>query len=157
MSFWGAKQLFQILPFYNTFIEKLEIKKLSDMKLLQELPFYDGLNVVKNSSAFGGYAKSYKVEIVDNKDPLVQLEASKSSIKDLFKGLLNEMKGFKYQITVNVLLNKIKINGSVEYSPVYFKSTSKTVINHEFSLDESFREILYRIDNWINEGSVWIS
>ena len=35
-------------------------------------------------------------------DPLAQLEASKLSIKDLFKDLLNEMKGFKYQIPVNV-------------------------------------------------------
>ena len=47
---------------------------------------------------------SYKVEIVERKDPIVQLEASKSSIKDLFNDLLNETKGFKYQITVKVLL-----------------------------------------------------
>ena len=33
---------------------------------------------------------------------------------------------------------------------------TKTVINSEFSLDKSFQEILYRIDNWINEGSGWI-
>ena len=33
-----------------------------------------------------------------------QLEASKSSIKDLFSVLLNETKGFKYQITLKVLL-----------------------------------------------------
>ena len=45
------------------------------------------------------------------KDPLVQLETSKSSIKDLLKDLLNEMKDFKYQITVTVLLSKHKING----------------------------------------------
>ena len=51
---------------------------------------------------------SYKVEIVEKKDLIVQLEASKSSIKDLFSNLLNETKGFKYQITVNVLLNKIQ-------------------------------------------------
>ena len=75
------KNLFQILPFYSTFIEKPEIKKLSNIKLLHELPFYDELSIVKNSSAFSGHAKSYKVEIVDSKDPLVQLEASKSSIK----------------------------------------------------------------------------
>ena len=37
------------------------------------------------------------------------------------------MKGFKYQITVTVLLSKHKINGDIEYAPVYF--------------------------NWINEGS----
>ena len=70
MSFRDAKKLFQILPFYNTFIEKPEVKKLSSMKLLQEFLFYDELNVVKSSNAFSGYAKSYKVEIVDNKDPL---------------------------------------------------------------------------------------
>ena len=48
-------------------------------------------------------AASYKVEIVDKKDSIVQLQASKSSIKDLFNDLLNETKGFKYQITVKVL------------------------------------------------------
>ena len=29
-------------------------------------------------------------------------------------------------------------------------------MNHKFRLDESFQEIVYRIDNWINEGSGWI-
>ena len=84
------------------------------------------------------------------------MQASKSSIEDLFKDLLDEMKGFKYQITVAILLSKAKINGSIEYSPVYFNSTTKTVINSEFNLDKSFQEILYRIDNWINERSGWI-
>ena len=100
----GWKKLFQILPFYNTFIEKPEIKKLSNIKLLQELPFYDDLSIVKNSNAFSGYARNQKVEIVDKKDPLVQLEVSISSIKDL----LNEIKSFKYQITLAVLLSKIQ-------------------------------------------------
>ena len=48
-------------------------------------------------------AASYKVEIVDKKDSIVQLQASKSSIKDLFNDLLNETKGFKYQIIVKFL------------------------------------------------------
>ena len=156
MSFWDAKKLFQILPFYNIFIEKPEIKKLSNIILLQELPFHDELSVAKSSNAFSGYARSYKVEIVDRKDPLVQLEASKSSIKDLYKHLLNEMKSFKYQITVTFFLSKAKINGSIEYSPVYFNSATKTVINSKFNLDKSFQKILYRIDNWINEGSGWM-
>ena len=60
MSFWDAKKLFQIFPFYNTFIEKPEIKKLSNTKLLQELPFYNELNVVKSSNAFSGYARIIK-------------------------------------------------------------------------------------------------
>ena len=51
---------------------------------------------------------SYKVEIIEKKDPIIQLEASKLSIKDLFNDLLNETKGFKYQITVKVLLNLLQ-------------------------------------------------
>ena len=27
------------------------------------------------------------------------------------------------------------------------------MIHHKFSLENAFQEILYRIDNWINEGS----
>ena len=42
-------------------------------------------------------------------------------------------------------------------SPVYFNSATKTVINcDKYMLDKSFQEILYRIDNWINEGSGWM-
>ena len=44
-----------------------------------------------------------------------------------------------------------------EYAPVYFNSTTKTVINSDkYDIDKSIQEILYRIDNWINEGSGWI-
>ena len=45
----------------------------------------------------------YKVKIIERKNPIVQLEASKSSIKDLFTDLLSETKGLKCQITVKVL------------------------------------------------------
>ena len=153
---WYAKKLFQVLPFYNTFIEKPKIKKLSNVQLLKELPFYDELSTVKNNSAFSGYARSFTIAVVDKRDPLIQLEASKESIIDLFKDLLNEIKGFKYQITFAVFLSKIKTSESIEYSTVYFNSTTKTVINNEYDLDQSFQKILYRIDNWFNEGSGWI-
>ena len=89
---------------------------------------------------------SYKVQIVAQKDPILQLEASKLSSKDLFSNLLNERKGFKYQITVKVLLNKYKLNGESEFALVYFNSTTKTVIRHKFSLKNCFQEILYMID-----------
>ena len=47
---------------------------------------------------------SYKVEIIEKKDQIKQLEAEKSSIKDFFSDLLNETKGFKYKITLKVML-----------------------------------------------------
>ena len=43
---------------------------------------------------------SYKVEIIEKKDPINQLEGSKSSIKDLFSDLLNETKGIKYFVVM---------------------------------------------------------
>ena len=95
---------FKELPFYNKHIEKPKIKRLKNIDLLSELPFYEELNVIKTNHAFRGYAMSYKVEIIEKKDPIKQLEASKSSIKDLFSDLLNETKGFKYQITLKVML-----------------------------------------------------
>ena len=32
---------------------------------------------------------------------------------------------------------------------------TKTVINHRFRLENSFQEILYMINVWINNGSGW--
>ena len=43
------------------------------------------------------------------KDTIVQLKTSKLSIKNFFSDLLNELKGFKYQITVEVLLKNTSI------------------------------------------------
>ena len=67
------------------------------------------------------------------------------------------MKGSKYNITVKVLLSKHKGNWGTEFAPVYFDSTTKTVINLEYDLDILFQEILYIIDTWINEGSDWVN
>ena len=100
---------FKELPFFNVSVDKPKIKHLSDINLLAELPFYERLSIIKIDQAFSGYAMSYKVEIVERKDPIVQLEASKLSIKNLFSNLINEMKGFKYQITVKVLLKNISL------------------------------------------------
>ena len=147
---------FKELPFFNASIEKPKIKHLKNVDLLAELPFYDQLNIIKTDQAFKGYARSYKVEIVDKKDLIVQLEASKSSIKDFFNDLLNETKGFKFQITVKVLLKKYKRNEEIEFTPVYFNWTTKTIINNRFKLEHAFQEILYRIAAWINKGSGWI-
>ena len=86
---------------------------------------------------------------------LVQLEASKPVIKDLFRDLLTEMKRFKYQIIMKGLLSKQKENDDRELTTVYFKSTTKTVTGFKDDLDDSFQEIRLKRDNWINEGSAW--
>ena len=50
-------------------MEKAKIKHLSNIELLHGLPFYDELSVVKKSNAFKRYARSYKDEIIESKDP----------------------------------------------------------------------------------------
>ena len=64
---WEANKIFRILPFYDTYIEKPMIKKLNNVELLKELPFYDELSIVKNKTAFSGYGQSDKIAIVDKK------------------------------------------------------------------------------------------
>ena len=71
--------------------------------MLSQLSFNEELNVIKTNLAFRGYATSDKVDIIEKKGPIKQLETSKSSIKDLVSDLLNETKGFKYQITLTVI------------------------------------------------------
>ena len=145
-----AVDCFKELSFYKKPIEKPKVKRLKSFDWLAEQ-----LSIIKTNQAFRGYAMSYKVEIIEKKYPILQLKASKSSIKDLFNDLLNDTKGFKYQITVKVFSKKYKHNGKIEFEPVYFNSLTKTVINHTFRLESSFQEILYMIDVWINNGSGW--
>ena len=85
---------FQEPPFCNVSIDKPIIKPLKNIDLLPDLAFYHQLNIIITDHAFTGYAMSYKVEIVGKKDLIVQLEASKSSIKDLFNDLLKDTRGF---------------------------------------------------------------
>ena len=85
-----AVDYFKELPFYNKPIEKPKVTRLKNIDRLAELPFYEQVNVIKTNQTFRGYAMSQKVEIVERKVPIVQLEAGKSSVKDLFSDLLNE-------------------------------------------------------------------
>ena len=64
---------FKELPFYNKHIEKPKIKCLKNIDLLSELSFYEELNEIKRNYLFKGYKMSYKVELVEKKDPITQL------------------------------------------------------------------------------------
>ena len=64
----------------------------------------------------------------------------------------------RFSVTNNTksYVKKYKANREIDFRPVYFNSITRKVINYKFSLDKSFQNILYRIDNQINEGSGWI-
>ena len=71
-----AINYFKELPFYNKPIKKPKVKRLKNIDQLIELPLYEQLDVIKTDQAFSGYAMLNKVQIVEIKDPIVQLKAS---------------------------------------------------------------------------------
>ena len=77
-----AVDYFKELTFNNRSIKKPKCKCLKNIDRLVELPFYEHLSIIKTNQVFRGYKMSYKVEIIERKDPIAQLEASKLSIKD---------------------------------------------------------------------------
>ena len=66
---------------YKEPIKKPCFEKLSNQELLRELPFYDNINISRNERALRGYAKTYKVEIINNRNLSESLSVSKYSIK----------------------------------------------------------------------------
>ena len=61
-----VKRLFQELPYYNVPMKKPRIKHLRNIDLLHDFPFYDELRIKQTSKEFKGYARSYKIEIIDS-------------------------------------------------------------------------------------------
>ena len=64
-SYPGVVDYFKEPLFYNKHIKKPKIKRLKNLDLIFELPFYEELNVIKTNHAFRGYAMSYKLEITE--------------------------------------------------------------------------------------------
>ena len=81
---------------------------------------------------------------------------SKKRIKNLFDKLLREKRGFNYIISVKITLKKRINDNEFEPKTVYLNSPAKTVINRGYYLNESFEEILNKLDIWINEDSGWV-
>ena len=114
------------------------------------------MTTIKNKTAISRYSRSYKVEIIDKKDVIVQLKDSEISLKDFFKDLSAELKGIKHQLTLCAMLSKQKSRNEIEYRTVYFNSLTKTVISESnYFLDDCFNEIIYKVENWISHGSGW--
>ena len=81
-------------PFYKQSIKKTCIRKLSNRELLRELPFYDDVNILRNERTFRGYAETYKLEIINNRNLIDLLSVIKNSITNLFEELLRKKNRF---------------------------------------------------------------
>ena len=104
------------------------------MVVLSKLSFYKSIleepHDTKYIKAFKNYTCRYSAEVLRFQNPTSQLNIAKPPFKNLLKDLLAEMKSFKFQITLGIILSKEIENDETKYSPpIYFSSNAKTVIN----------------------------
>ena len=107
--------------------------------------------------ALKGYTKSYEIGINNNKDPLEQLQNTRSAVKHHINTLLNELKGLKFVEALKVTFRKVS-NDEIIHKTAYFNSKPQTIINNQEiaeSLQSSKQQILNFIAQWISEGSGW--
>ena len=150
----SIKKLLSEQTFYKQPIKKPRIKRLSNRELLRE--FYDDVNISKNKRIFRGYAETYRVQIIKNRNLSDLLSVIKNCIKTLFDELLSEKNGFEYVVNVKTTLKKRINDNEFGLKTLYFNSLIKTVIKWRYHLNDSFEEILNLLDIWINEGSGWV-
>ena len=66
-----------------------------------------------------------------------------------------KQKALSIKKTLKVVLKKYK-STEINLLRFIFNSTTKIVISYKSNLKNTFKEIFYRIDNWINEGYGYI-
>ena len=99
--------------------------------------------------------ESFNVDVINNKDPQVQLHKSKELTKDFLIGELNKKHGIKIYIRLNITFMKQieKVNVG------FFRSNARGIIKEndiETVISNAGNELINRISEWISEGSVWV-
>ena len=127
------------------------LPKKSPRKLKQ----IDKKSITESVSSKQKAYESFNVDIINNKDPQVQLHQSKELTKDFLIGELNKKHGIKINIRLNITFTKQieKVNVGV------FKSKAREIINEndiELVISEAGNELINRISEWISEGSGWV-
>ena len=120
----------------------------------------DDLNttqIKETDKALKGYTKSYEINIINKKNPLEQLQNTRTTLKNHLQTLLNEFKGLKFIEILKVTFTKVS-NNEIINKTAYFNCKAHTIINNidiTESLNLSEQYILNFIAIWISEGSGW--
>ena len=91
--------------------------------------------------AIKNYTKSFRIEIINRNDPIIQLNKTTDSVKLLPKKELNKMEGLKYIETLKLTFKKAitdKNETKITFKTAYFNSKAKTIINQN-EIDESIQ------------------
>ena len=112
----------------------------------------------QKEQALRGFARSYEISLVNRQDPLIQLQNTRLVIKNNLLKVLNEMKGLKFNETLNITFEKQNGDKLIE-KEAYFNAKPQTVTNEtEITnlLQITQQQIVNMIQQWISEGSGWI-
>ena len=154
-------ELSKELPFFPLKRKKTSKKRsnrLTKHQILQNiLPLYDSVGISRRAHAHKYHAETYNVEITDRISLDDSLFLAKRSINDLFKDLLREKRGFKYNLYIVVTLKRwnYAIN-RFDIETAKIKTKAITVTNQRFNLNSAYEELKHRLDIWTGLGSGWI-
>ena len=133
------------------------LNKQTRQKVTDEVAEYKSIKIKQLNKALKGYPKSFEISIINNKDPLKQLQNTRKAIEYHITRKLKSMKGLKFIETLMVTFKKI-VNSEIVYKTAYFNSKPQTIINNveiPEALQLSKEQILNIIAQWISEGSGW--
>ena len=112
------------------------------------MPFYESFLeetiVTKKSKAFKNYAPSYTVDVVDSRDSEIQVHITKFYVRNSFKDLLAEVKGFKCEILLKVTFCKEIEKGKTKYLLLIYCSSNVQALIKDLDINGSL-ETSYQI------------
>ena len=86
---------------------KKRSKRLTKYQILSNvLPFFDDVGILRRECTLRGYAETYNVEVMDIKCLDDSLFLAKRSINDFLRDLLEEKRGFKYNLLAAITLKR---------------------------------------------------
>ena len=139
---------------YETQFRKKENKVRKNM-INERIMKEPKTDIKQLNKALKGYTKSFEISIINNKDPLEQLQNTRKAIEYHITRKLKSMKGLKFIETLMVAFKKF-VNSEIVYQTAYFNSKPQTITNDEQineALQLSKEQILNIIAQWISKGS----
>ena len=133
------------------------LNKQTRQKVIDEVAEYKSIKIKQLNKALKGYTKSFEISIINNKDPLEQLQNTRKAIEYHITRKLKSMKGLKFIETLMVAFKKF-VNSEIVYQTAYFNSKPQTITNDEQineALQLSKEQILNIIAQWISKSSGW--
>ena len=101
-------QRFQLIKMINKAEEDTIMNKIRDKQFKQKLKKFKreherimkkqkpSIKIVKRAKAFKSSTESYEIKIINNKDPLIQLQNTRKAIENHIISILKYMKGLKF-------------------------------------------------------------